>query len=71
MKSRLQLAQENLRISEATEARIALEHEKLKNSETASPQTLKEYEGYLARAHDMVVENRKIVKEMESAVGST
>ena len=67
VKSRLQLARENLRISEATEARIALELEKLKNSETASPQTLKEYEGYLARAHDMVVENRKIVKEMEAA----
>ena len=58
---------ENLRISEATEARIASELEKLKSSGTASPQALKEYEAYLARAHEMVVENRKIVKEMEAA----
>ena len=67
VKSRLQLARENLRISEATEARIASELEKLKSSGTASPQALKESEAYLARAHEMVVENRKIVKEMEAA----
>jgi hypothetical protein len=67
VKSRLQLARENLRISEATEARIATELEKFEHSGTASPETLKEYEGYLARAHKMVVENRKIVKEMEAA----
>ena len=67
LKSRLQLARENLRISEVTEARIAIELEKFENSGTASPETLKEYEGYLARAHEMVVENRKIVKEMEAA----
>ncbi|MGD9321208.1 MAG: hypothetical protein PVH99_14645 [Desulfobacteraceae bacterium] len=67
VKSRLQLARENLRISEATEARIALGLEKLKSSGTASPQALKEYEAYLARAHEMVAENRKIVKEMEAA----
>lgn len=67
VKSRLQLARENLRISEATEARIASELEKLKNSGTASPEALKDYEAYLARAHEMVVENREIVKEMEAA----
>jgi hypothetical protein len=67
VKSRLQLARENLRISEATEVRIASELEKLRSSGTASPQALKEYEAYLARAHEMVVENRKIVKEMEAA----
>ena len=67
VKSRLQLARENLRVSEATEARIASELEKIKSSGTASPQTLEEYESYLARAHEMVVENRKIVKEMEAA----
>ncbi len=67
VKSRLQQARKNLRISEATEARIAMDLEKLKNSETASPESVKEYEGYLARAHEMVVENRKIVKEMEAA----
>lgn len=67
VKSRLQLARENVRVSEATEARIASELEKLKRSETASPQALREYEVYLARAHEMVIENRKIVKDMESA----
>jgi hypothetical protein len=67
VKSRLQLAQENLRISEATEAQIASELEKLKSSGSASPQALREYEAYLARAHEMVEENRKIVKEMEAA----
>ncbi len=67
VKSRLQLARENLRISEATEARIGFELENLKVSGTAAPQVLKEYEAYLARAHEMVVENRKIVKEMEAA----
>ena len=67
VKSRLQLARENLRISEATEARIASELEKLKNSGAASPEALKKYEAYLARAHEMVVENREIVKEMEAA----
>lgn len=66
VKSRLQLAHENLRISEATEARIASELEKLERSGTASPEILKEYEAYLARAHEMVAENRKIVKEMEA-----
>ena len=66
VKSRLQLARENLRISEATEARIASELEKLERSGKASPEVLKDYEAYLARAHEMVVENRKIVKEMEA-----
>jgi hypothetical protein len=67
VKSRLQLARENLRISEATEARIASELEKLKNSGTASPEVLRDYEAYLARAREMVAENRKMVKEMEVA----
>jgi hypothetical protein len=67
VKSRLELARENLRISEVTEARIASKLEKLRSSETASPQALKEYEVYLARAREMVIENRKIVKEMEAA----
>lgn len=65
-KSRLELARENLRISEATEARIAGKLEKAKNSGTASPEVLRDYEAYLGRAHEMVVENRKIVKEMEA-----
>jgi hypothetical protein len=67
VKSRLELGRENLRVSQATEARIASELEKLKNSGTASPQTLQEYEAYHARAQKMVEENRKIVNEMEAA----
>jgi hypothetical protein len=67
LKSRLQLARENLRISEATEARIANELEKLKNSGTASPEVLRDYEVYLVRAREMVAENRKMVKEIEVA----
>lgn len=67
VKSRLELARENLRVSQATEARIASELEKLKNSGTASPQTLEEYEAYYARAQKMVEENRKIVDEVEAA----
>lgn len=67
LKSRLQLARENLRISEATEARIASELEKLKNSGTASPEVLRDYEVYLVRAREMVAENRKMVKEIEVA----
>jgi hypothetical protein len=67
LRSRLELARENLRISEATETGIASELEKLRNSGTASPQVLEEYEAYLVRATRMVVEDRKIVKEMEAA----
>ena len=67
VKSRLQQARENLRISEVTEARIASELEKLRSSGSASPEALRKYEAYLARSHEMVVENRRIVKEMEAA----
>ena len=66
LKWRLQWARENLRISEATEAQIALELEKLKNSGTASPEVLREYEVYLVRAQEMVAENRQMVREMEA-----
>ena len=67
LRSRIDQAQENLRISEATEARIASKLDQLKRSGTASPEVLKDYETYLARAHEMVVENREIVKELEGA----
>ena len=66
LKSRLELARENLRISEATEVRIASELEKLKNFDNASPELIKDYEVYLGRAQEMVVENLRIVKEMEA-----
>lgn len=66
IKWRLDLARENLRISEATEARLASELEKLKTSGNAPPELLENYETYLGRVHGMVVENRKLVKEMEA-----
>ena len=64
LKSRLELARENLRISEATEAHIASELEKLNNSENVSPELIKDYEAYLGRVQEMVTENRRIVKEV-------
>ena len=67
LKSRLELARENLRISEATEAHIASELEKLNNSENVSPELIKDYEAYLGRVQEMVTENRRIVKEMAAA----
>jgi len=66
LKSRLELARENLRISETAEAHIASELEKLNNSENVSPELIKDYEAYLGRLQEMVTENRRIVKEMEA-----
>ena len=44
--AKLEEARRNLRISEATEKRIASELEQLKKSGTASPETIKNYETY-------------------------
>jgi hypothetical protein len=63
----LENARENLRISLATEKRIASELERLKRSASASPQVIKDYEIYLQRVQAMVAENRKIVRDMEAA----
>ncbi len=65
--SKLAEARQNLRISEATEKRIAAELEQLKNSGTASPDTIKNYEIYHESVQKMVAENRKIVEQMEAA----
>ena len=65
--SKLAEARRNLRISEATEKRIASELEQLKNSGTASPDTIKNYEIYHESVQEMVAENRKIVEQMEAA----
>ena len=66
LKLRLDLARQDLRISEATEARIASELKKLKNSGHASPEVLEDYEIYLGRVQEMVLENRKIVQKLEA-----
>jgi hypothetical protein len=65
--SKLEEARRNLRISEATEQRIASELEQLKQSGTASPETIKNYETYHESVREMVAENRKIVEQMEAA----
>jgi membrane-associated HD superfamily phosphohydrolase len=63
----LEEARRNLRISEATEKRIASELEQLKKSGTASSETIKNYEIYHESVQEMVAENRKIVEQMEAA----
>jgi hypothetical protein len=69
VKSQLHQARENLRVSEATEARISLQSERLQGSGNVPPGVIKEYETYLDRVHRMVLENRKILQEMEAALG--
>ena len=66
LKSKLELARQDLRISEAMEARIAFELGQLKKSGNVSPEILEDYEIYLNRVQEMVLENRKIVKKMEA-----
>jgi len=67
IKSELELARENLRISEATAVRIDEELEELKKSGQASPEIIDDYEIYLARVRAMVDENHTVVKAMEVA----
>lgn len=66
-KSKLAQAQENLRISQANEKRIATELAQLKKSGNASPEVIKDYEIYLERVRAMVAENQKTVNDMEAA----
>jgi hypothetical protein len=66
LESALASARENLRISEATEERIASELERLKNSEEADPEVIADYETYLSRVRDLLLENQKIVRKMEA-----
>ncbi len=69
VKSQLHQARENLRVSEATETRISLQLERLQGSGNVPPEVIKDYETYLDRVHRMVLENRKILQEMEAALG--
>ncbi len=65
--SKLEKARDDLRVSQATEKRIASELEKLKQSGTASAEDIRNYETYHERVQAMVAENRKIVEKMEAA----
>jgi len=67
--SKLAQARMDLSISEATEARIAGQLASLKKSGNASPDVIRDYETYLDRVHRMVIENRKILEEMEAVLG--
>ena len=66
-KSSLEKARDDLRVSQATEKRIASELEQLKKSETASAEDIRNYETYLERVQAMVAENRQTVAKMEAA----
>jgi len=65
--AKLEDAREKLRISQATEKRIATELEELKTSGNASAEDIRNYEIYHDRVQAMVAENRKIVEKMEAA----
>ncbi len=65
--AKLAKARDDLRVSQATEKRIASELEALKKSGDASEEEIRNYEAYLERVQAMVAENRKTVKKMESA----
>ena len=64
---KLAKARDDLRVSQATEKRIADELEALKKSGNASDEDIRNYEAYLERVQAMVAENRKTVEKMESA----
>lgn len=66
LESSLESARRDLRISVATEARMASELEKLKKSGDISPDTLQDYNNYLIRLRAVVSENRKKIAEMEA-----
>jgi len=65
--AKLAKARDDLRVSQATEKRIAEELEALKKSDNASAEEIRSYEAYLERVQAMVAENRRMVAKMESA----
>jgi len=66
IKSALDSAYTDLRISIATEERIASDLAKLKKSGDAATGVVEDYELYLSRVQAMVAENRKVVAKMEA-----
>jgi hypothetical protein len=65
--AKLEKARDDLRVSQATEKRIAAELQQLKKSGNASAEDIRNYETYHERVRAMVAENRKIVEKMEAA----
>jgi hypothetical protein len=66
-RSEIELARENLLISEATAERIANDLVELRNSPRVPGEIIDDYEIYLARVQAMVDEQRKVVSAMEKA----
>ncbi len=66
IESALDSAYKDLRISIATEERIASDLAELKKSGDASPDVIGDYEFYLSRVQSMVAENREVVAKMEA-----
>jgi len=66
IESVLELARRDLRISIATEERIAAALDALKKSGTAAPEVIVDYELYLSRVQAIVAENRKKVAKIET-----
>ena len=66
IESALDSAYQDLRISIATEERIALDLTKLKKSGDASPDVIEDYEFYLSRVQAMVAENRTMVQHIRT-----
>jgi hypothetical protein len=65
--AKLAKARDNLRVSQATEKRIAAELKKRKESGNASAEDIRNHEAYLERVRAMVAENRKTVAKMKKA----
>jgi hypothetical protein len=65
--AKLAKARDDLRVSQATEKRIADELEMLKKSGNAADEDIRNYEAYLERVQAMVAENRRMVAKMEDA----
>jgi hypothetical protein len=65
--AKLAKARDDLRVSQATEKRIADQLEALRKSGNASAEDIRNYEAYLERVRAMVAENRRMVAKMESA----
>ena len=66
IESALESARKELRISIATQEKIALDLAKLKRSGDASPDMVKDYQRYLSRVQDMVAEHRRKVAKIEA-----
>jgi hypothetical protein len=69
--SKLETAQETLRLSQVTYDQIAADLEQLKASGNASPELIRNYEIYLQRVGEMREENRRILESMEKAFAAS